>query len=92
MVGGPLSRNNAYTHGTTPGSPVYVPRVLDVVKSQLCWILGTVYMDMPLKPNVLEDLGRDVSAQVDLSRQFTQCAEALATSATIQRKNLFRSR
>ncbi|KAF9232150.1 DNA polymerase alpha/epsilon subunit B-domain-containing protein [Melanogaster broomeanus] len=33
------------------GSPVCVPRVLDVVKSQLCWVLGTVYMDMPLKPN-----------------------------------------
>ncbi|KAF8448054.1 DNA polymerase alpha/epsilon subunit B-domain-containing protein [Boletus edulis BED1] len=43
------------------GSPVYVPRVLDVIKSQLCWVLGTVYMDMPLKPNVLEDLGRDHS-------------------------------
>ncbi|KAF9228027.1 hypothetical protein BS17DRAFT_774646 [Gyrodon lividus] len=43
------------------GSPVYVTRVLDVVKSQLCWVLGTVYMDMPLKPNVLEDLGRDHS-------------------------------
>ncbi|KAH7889789.1 DNA polymerase alpha/epsilon subunit B-domain-containing protein [Phlebopus sp. FC_14] len=43
------------------GNPVYVPRVLDVVKSQLCWVLGTVYMDMPLKPNVLEDLGRDHS-------------------------------
>ena len=56
-------QNEAYTHGTTPGSPVYVPRVLEVVKSQLCWILGTVYMDMPLKPNVLEDLGRDVSVQ-----------------------------
>ncbi|KIK74894.1 hypothetical protein PAXRUDRAFT_835860 [Paxillus rubicundulus Ve08.2h10] len=43
------------------GNPVYVSRVLDVVKSQLCWVLGTVYMDMPLKPNVLEDLGRDHS-------------------------------
>lgn len=43
-----------------PGTPVLVPRVLDVEKSQLCYIIGTVYMDMPLKPNVLEDLGRDV--------------------------------
>lgn len=42
------------------GSPVLIPRVLDVVKSQLCYIIGTVYMDMPLKPNVLEDIGRDV--------------------------------
>lgn len=92
MAGGSLSQNKAYTHGTTPGSPVYVQRVLDVVKSQLCWILGTVYMDMPLKPNVLEDLGRDVSAQLNLSRQFTQCIKALATCTAIQRKILLRSR
>lgn len=91
MAGGSLLQNEAYTHGTTPGSPVYVPRVLDVVKSQLCWVLGTVYMDMPLKPNVLEDLGRDVSAQINLSRPFTQCIEALATSTAIQRKVLFGS-
>lgn len=42
-----------------PGSPKLIPRVLDVVKGQLCLIIGTVYMDMPLKPNVLEDIGRD---------------------------------
>lgn len=72
---------------------MYVPRVLDVVKSQLCWILGTVYMDMPLKPNVLEDLGRDVSVQFNPGRQFTQqYIKARAASAAIQRKNLFGSR
>ncbi|KAH9951352.1 DNA polymerase alpha/epsilon subunit B-domain-containing protein [Amylocystis lapponica] len=43
------------------GDPTFVPRVLDVVKGQLCFIIGTVYMDMPLKPNVLEDLARDHS-------------------------------
>ncbi|KAI0282558.1 DNA polymerase alpha/epsilon subunit B-domain-containing protein [Russula aff. rugulosa BPL654] len=42
-----------------PGSPKLIPRVLDVIKGQLCLIIGTVYMDMPLKPNVLEDIGRD---------------------------------
>ncbi len=45
-----------------PGSPIFVPRVLDVEKGQLCFIIGTVYMDMPLKPNVLEDIARDVSS------------------------------
>lgn len=70
MAGGSLSYNNAYTHGTTPGNPVYISRVLDVVKGQLCWILGTVYMDMPLKPNVFEDLGRDVSAREISGRQL----------------------
>ncbi|KII88950.1 hypothetical protein PLICRDRAFT_159910 [Plicaturopsis crispa FD-325 SS-3] len=43
------------------GNPVLIPRVLEVVKSQLCYIVGTVYMDMPLKPNVLEDIARDRS-------------------------------
>ncbi|KAJ7134983.1 DNA polymerase alpha/epsilon subunit B-domain-containing protein [Mycena crocata] len=43
------------------GSPVLVPKVLEVEKSQLCYIVGTVYMDMPLKPNVMEDIARDNS-------------------------------
>ncbi|RDB24115.1 DNA polymerase subunit delta-2 [Hypsizygus marmoreus] len=43
------------------GEPILVPRVLEVVKSQLCYIVGTVYMDMPLKPNVMEDIARDHS-------------------------------
>ncbi|KAG8727618.1 hypothetical protein FRC12_022359, partial [Ceratobasidium sp. 428] len=37
----------------------HVPRVLDVVKGQTCYIIGTVYMDMPLKANVLEDIAQD---------------------------------
>jgi len=44
-----------------PGSPKLVPRVLDVIKGKPCFVVGTVYMDMPLKPNVLEDIGRDHS-------------------------------
>ncbi|KAG8711180.1 hypothetical protein FRC09_020743 [Ceratobasidium sp. 395] len=31
----------------------------DVVKGQICYIVGTVYMDMPLKANVLEDIAQD---------------------------------
>jgi DNA polymerase delta subunit 2 len=38
-----------------------VDRVLDVRQGELCWVAGTVYMDMPLKPNILEDVARDVS-------------------------------
>ncbi|KAG9124522.1 hypothetical protein FRC07_011312 [Ceratobasidium sp. 392] len=37
----------------------HVARVLDVVKGQTCYIIGTVYMDMPLKANVLEDIAQD---------------------------------
>lgn len=38
-----------------------VDRVLDVRQGELCWVAGTVYMDMPLKPNILEDLTKEVS-------------------------------
>ncbi|KAJ3830402.1 DNA polymerase alpha/epsilon subunit B-domain-containing protein [Lentinula raphanica] len=44
-----------------PGKPSFVPRVLEVEPSKLCYIIGTVYMDMPLKPNVMEDIARDHS-------------------------------
>jgi DNA polymerase delta subunit 2 len=37
-----------------------VPRVLEVEKGKLCYVVGTVYMDMPLKPNVMIDIARDV--------------------------------
>ncbi|KAL8342549.1 hypothetical protein RB601_004895 [Gaeumannomyces tritici] len=36
-----------------------VERVLDVRQGELCWVTGTVYMDMPLKPNILEDVAKD---------------------------------
>ncbi|KAJ5465137.1 uncharacterized protein N7458_000823 [Penicillium daleae] len=36
-----------------------VDRVLDVRQGELCWMAGTVYMDMPLKPNILEDLTKE---------------------------------
>ncbi|KAG2077774.1 hypothetical protein BDR04DRAFT_423814 [Suillus decipiens] len=55
--------------------PLYVARVLDVVKSQLCWVIGTVYMDMPLKPNVLEDIGRDHSIPAPPPREKFYCDE-----------------
>jgi DNA polymerase delta subunit 2 len=39
-----------------------VDRVLDVRQGELCWVVGTVYMDMVLKPNVLDDIGKEVSS------------------------------
>ncbi|KAJ9633537.1 DNA polymerase delta small subunit Cdc1 [Knufia peltigerae] len=36
-----------------------VERVLDVRQGQLCWVVGTIYMDMPLKPNILDDISKD---------------------------------
>lgn len=39
-----------------------VERVLDVRQGEMCWVAGTVYMDMSLKPNILEDVSKDVRA------------------------------
>lgn len=41
-----------------------VDRVLDVRQGELCWVTGTVYMEMPLKPSILEDVSKDVSCPV----------------------------
>lgn len=38
----------------------YVDRVLDVRQGELCWIVGTVYMQMGLKPNVIDDIAKEV--------------------------------
>lgn len=38
----------------------YVERVLDVRQGELCWVVGTVYMEMSLKPNVLDDISKEV--------------------------------
>ncbi|TFK26408.1 hypothetical protein FA15DRAFT_667499 [Coprinopsis marcescibilis] len=49
--------------GKLDDRPELVPRVLEVTKGQLCYIIGTVYMEMPLKANVMEDITRDRSIQ-----------------------------
>ncbi|KAJ4344503.1 DNA polymerase delta small subunit Cdc1 [Didymosphaeria variabile] len=37
----------------------FVERVLDVRQGELCWVVGTVYMEMTLKPNVLDDISKE---------------------------------
>lgn len=44
---------------TTWDSVSKVDRVLDVRQGEICWVTGTVYMDMPLKPNILDDISKD---------------------------------
>ncbi|KAF4585590.1 DNA polymerase delta small subunit [Ophiocordyceps camponoti-floridani] len=50
-----------------------VDRVLDVRQGELCWVSGTVYMDMPLKPNILDDVSKDrwISAPVSTQRYYS---------------------
>ncbi|KMQ42872.1 DNA polymerase delta subunit [Trichophyton violaceum] len=36
-----------------------VDRVLDVRQGKLSWIVGTVYMDLPLKPSIMDDISKE---------------------------------
>ncbi|KAG5936943.1 hypothetical protein E4U53_000116 [Claviceps sorghi] len=60
-------------HGTVIGGEQVkrVDRVLDVRQGDLCWVAGTVYMDMPLKPNILEDVSKDKWISAPISTQQT---------------------
>ncbi|KAI9101041.1 DNA polymerase alpha/epsilon subunit B-domain-containing protein [Phlyctochytrium arcticum] len=39
--------------------PPHIPRALDVKPGEICYIAGTIYMDMPLKPNILDEVTRE---------------------------------
>ncbi|KAF9355976.1 hypothetical protein BGX26_005869 [Mortierella sp. AD094] len=47
--------------------PKQVEKVLDVQQGEISYIVGTVYMDMKLKPNILNDITKDhwIAAQPD---------------------------
>lgn len=42
--------------------PPYVERILDIPPKQLCFVIGTVYAAMRLKPDVLQEIAREVRA------------------------------
>jgi DNA polymerase delta subunit 2 len=69
------------------GSPELVPRVLDVEKGQLCYIIGTVYMDMPLKPNVMEDIARDVRTLIEAFLKEYKIYTHSSLSSTLLRRH-----
>lgn len=37
-----------------------MPRVLDLPQNALCYMIGTIYIDMPLKPNILDEVTAEV--------------------------------
>ncbi|KAH8147721.1 uncharacterized protein LAJ45_08186 [Morchella importuna] len=52
--------HSAWGDTTIAGEAVqHCDRVLDVRQGELCWVSGTVYMDMGLKPNILDDITKD---------------------------------
>ncbi|KAF9201988.1 hypothetical protein BGZ49_007825 [Haplosporangium sp. Z 27] len=53
--------------GSLDSAPKHVEKVLDVQQGEISYIIGTVYMDMKLKPNILNDITKDhwIAAQPD---------------------------
>ncbi|KAI2633828.1 DNA polymerase alpha/epsilon subunit B-domain-containing protein [Xylaria nigripes] len=49
-------------------------RVLDIRQGELCWVIGTVYMDMVLKPNILDDVSKDrwLSAPLSTNKYYSE--------------------
>ncbi|CZR57947.1 related to DNA POLYMERASE DELTA SMALL SUBUNIT [Phialocephala subalpina] len=56
-----------------------VERVLDVRQGKLCWVSGTIYMEMPLKPNILDDISKDhwISAPPPRQKYLSAAGEDL---------------
>ena len=40
-------------------------------QGDVCWVAGTIYMDMPLKPNILDDIAKDVSVSQWFDKVFS---------------------
>ncbi|KAF9110706.1 hypothetical protein BGX27_005991 [Mortierella sp. AM989] len=53
--------------GSLNPTPTHAEKVLDVQQGEISYIVGTVYMDMKLKPNILQDITKDhwIAAQPD---------------------------
>lgn len=43
------------------GAVVHTPRILDVQTGRVTFVVGIIYVEMRLKPDVLQDLTREVS-------------------------------
>ncbi|KAF9431098.1 hypothetical protein BGZ76_000576 [Entomortierella beljakovae] len=53
--------------GSLDPTPKHAEKVLEVQQGEVSYIVGTVYMDMKLKPNILNDITKDhwIAAQPD---------------------------
>ncbi|KAI8804572.1 DNA polymerase alpha/epsilon subunit B-domain-containing protein [Cladochytrium replicatum] len=41
------------------GNAKFVSKILDVQAGEMCYVIGTVYVHMPLKPNILDEIARE---------------------------------
>lgn len=68
-----FTRLSLFRQRLSSDKAVHVHRVLDVLPGQTAFILGTIYVDAPLKPNVLDTVTRNIweSAPPPREKYFT---------------------
>jgi len=66
-----------------------VDRVLDVRQGKLCWVIGTIYMEMPLKPNILDDISKDVSTSCILGFIYGTNWTSIGSQLPLHAKNTY---
>ncbi|KAI1152267.1 DNA polymerase alpha/epsilon subunit B-domain-containing protein [Nemania diffusa] len=67
--------SEAWSQTVIAGEPARkAERVLDIRQGELCWVSGTVYMDMALKPDILEDVSKDrwISAPISNNKYYSE--------------------
>ena len=42
----------------------FVNKVLDIPTTEVCFVIGTIYADLPLKPNILDEITEEVRAVI----------------------------
>ncbi|KAG5438627.1 hypothetical protein PCANB_002733 [Pneumocystis canis] len=45
-------------------------RLLDIIHGEICWVVGTVYIDSPLKPNILKDIKKNYSEIIPANEKY----------------------
>lgn len=69
------SASGSSSSSATPPKPTYTPRILDVKTGTVTYITGIIYVEMKLKPDVLQDLTREVRSGTTRFRY--KCAQEL---------------
>jgi DNA polymerase delta subunit 2 len=46
--------------GKLAEQPEYVGKILDTRADEICYMIGTIYIEMPQKPNVMNNLDDEV--------------------------------
>ncbi|KAL1921139.1 uncharacterized protein VTP21DRAFT_10855 [Calcarisporiella thermophila] len=73
--------------------PKFVEKVLDVPPGELCYIIGTVYMDMEFKPCILDDIGQEYQLNtVPLKPKYTSPKDEVMLEDESGRVKLFGQR